>query len=113
MKYDVHFQANVLAEQNSADPEVRRILPPNPTGPSSLGIFDRYYMYVGTIEAASLDALFELCQNGGGGLGDPTIQKFVCRRLMKTTMSVGDIAVEHDSGKVWLCGGMGWKSINL
>ena len=70
-------------------------------------------MYVGTIEAKDLDALFELCQNGGGGIGDPTMQKFVCRRIMKTSMSVGDIAVEHDSGKVWICGGMGWKAINL
>ena len=113
MRYDVHYQANVFAEKNSADPEVSKILPPDPEGPSSLDIFDRYYMYVGTIEALDLEALFKLCQNGGGGLGDPTIQKFVCRRIAKTNMSVGDIAVEHDSGKVWLCGGMGWKPINL
>lgn len=113
MKYDVHFQAGLLAEANSADPEAARLLPPDPEGPSSLEVFDRYYLYMGTIEAADLDDLFSVCQNGGGGLGDPTIQKFVCRRVAKTNMTVGDIAVEHDSGKVWLCGGMGWKPLSL
>lgn len=69
MRYDVHYQASVLAEQNSSDPEVRKILPPDPKGPSSLDVFDKYYMYVGTIEAKNLKELFKLCQNGGGGIG--------------------------------------------
>ena len=80
---------------------------------ASLNEFDHCYRYVGTFESASLNELVEKLQNGGGGLGDKTMQQFVIRHVQHTTISNGDIAVERDTGRIWFLALMGWKQIRL
>ena len=81
--------------------------------PLTLAVFERCYRYVGAFEAESLDELFTLLQNGGGGLGDKTVQQYVIRPVKHTSLSMGDIAVERESGKVWLLALAGWKQVEL
>lgn len=104
MKYDVHYaggQALISAGKYPGD-EI-----------GSLDEFDLFYRYVGTFEAANLEELFKQLQNGGGGLGDETMQKFVIRHVQHTSMFNGDIAIERDTGRIWFLDLRGWKQIDL
>ena len=108
MKYDVHYADPTSL---SALPGGREMLRGLRT--LDLATFDRCYRYVGTFEAADLDGLFALLQNGGGDLSDATIQRYVLRLVKHTSLSMGDIAVERESGKVWLLGLEGWRETPL
>ena len=104
MRYDVHFCSAVLMTQQGAYPgdEI-----------STLAQLDYFYRYVGTFEAPDLNGLVEKLQNGGGGLGDKTMQQYVIRQVQHTSMTMGDIAIERDTGRVWFLALWGWKQINL
>lgn len=104
MKFDVHYCAALpfVAAGKFPGDEI-----------TTLDEFDRFYRYVGTFEVRSLDKLVDELQNGGGGLGDKTMQQYVLRLVQHTSITSGDIAVERDSGRIWFIGLAGWREITL
>lgn len=109
IRYDVHYRnARAVAVANAAGQHLRF----DRTAPT-LAEFDLFYRYVGTFEAEDLHGLFRLLQDGGGGLGDKTMQQYVIRQIAQTSMSNGDIAIERDAGNVWQLQPRGWKAIEL
>jgi hypothetical protein len=104
MRYDVHF-CSAMAMSNDGKMPGDEI--------ATLDEFYQYYRYVGTFEAATLDELAGKLQNGGGGLGDKTMQKYVIRAVQHTSLSIGDIAIERDTGRVWFAALGPWRQIKL
>ena len=104
MRYTVHYADSL--RMSSDGRRAGRFVP-------TLEEFDLYYRYVGTFEASSPDEVFRLLQDGGGGLGAPTIQRYVLRQVHHTSLSNGDIAIELDSGKAWLLEPRGWNQVEL
>jgi hypothetical protein len=65
---------------------------------------------VKTLETDSLDEVFCLMQAENwspNGEARPLIRSL---GLLHTSMSVGDVAVEHDNQRVWICAPFGWTS---
>ncbi len=79
--------------------------------------FDRLYRYVGTFEATHIDVLYGLLNDGipevPNPLGDPQLQDLVISGVGHTSMSVGDIAVDLETHKLWICASMGWRELEL
>jgi hypothetical protein len=94
----------------------------------SLKEFHENYSYVGTYAAKSLDEVFGLLQDGGGGLGveidretllpkeetvvsGKTMQELLVRKIGHTSMSKGDVLVDLGTGDIFLCASFGWDKI--
>lgn len=88
----------------------------------SLGDFQEFYTYVGTFSGSSPDAIFQMLQDGGGGLGNPgsthtiagdTMQRLVIKKAGHTSMSVGDILADLGTGEVVICQMDGWGNVDI
>jgi hypothetical protein len=106
MRYDVHYCSPLTLMATRPD----RF--PGDEAPT-LQDFDRCYRYVGTFEAENLNELVDRLQPDKSGLGDKTMQKYVIRLVQHTSIENGDIAIEHDIGRVWFLMMRGWKQIEL
>ena len=94
----------------------------------SLDEFHRNFTYVGTYPGESVEDVFYLLQDGGGGLAPEydrennapkrgtiipgaTMQELLIRKIGHTSMSKGDVAVDLDTGKIMLCASSGWDEL--
>ena len=94
----------------------------------SLDEFQRNFTYVGTFPGATADDVFELLQDGKGGLGvdydretgkpipetvtpGQLMQALLIHKIGHTSMSKGDVAVALETGKIALCASSGWDEL--
>lgn len=104
MRYDVHYFNPSLGDDYGYSG-----MTPLP----DVETFDACYRYVGTFEADDPDALFELLQDGGGGLGDETMQHYVLRHVLHTSMSLGDVAIQRTNGRLFQLQLEGWHELDF
>lgn len=85
-------------------------------------VFKQSYRFVGVHQAENLHRLFDLLNgelylNGiqqPHPLGDPQIQDLVIEGIPgHTSMSVGDVAVDLETGQRVICASIGWSDLEL
>ena len=119
------FYANRFAVYlSNADLDARK------TKIMSLRNFHDNYVYVGTFKGGSVDAIYQLLQDGGGNLGvqcdretgEPIaetlihghlIQELLIAKAGHTSLFSGDIAVDLSTGDISMCASFGWDKIEI
>jgi hypothetical protein len=71
------------------------------------------YAYLGNHDANGLDGLFALLNNDSNPLGSDEWQHLIRQGITDhTSMSVGDVAVDRDTGERFLCAAFGWEKLS-
>jgi len=74
-------------------------------------LFAQEYIKVIETEAIDLDHLFKKMQGEGWSPNGEANDLIIAAGLSHTSMSVGDMAEEIKTGKVWFCDFVGWKEV--
>jgi hypothetical protein len=78
--------------------------------------FTSAYHYVGTLEASNPEHLFAQLNDmaGPNPLGNTVLQNWVIGPGPRhTSMSVGDVAMDMDSGDSLICASVGWAELEI
>lgn len=73
------------------------------------------YVLVGTVSARDVDELFALLNDGTSRpnpLGTAEKQEFIRAEFLHTSMSVGDVAIDKETGDALECGTVGWEKLS-
>lgn len=82
--------------------------------------FTKSYRLVGMFSVSGLEHLFRLLNDADGvenPLGADVIQRYVISHMEggpgHTSMSVGDIAVDLEANKMFICASLGWAELEV
>jgi len=71
----------------------------------------RQFVFMGDIEARTLDSVFHILNQDEGPLTTQERQDFIREKQVHTSMSVGDVAVD-EAGEAWVCASLGWERVS-
>lgn len=83
---------------------------------TSLTVHRSSFELLGEYPATKLEHLFALLNDEVEGepnpLGSKAYQEIIRSKKLHTSMSVGDLAEDSSTGKLWLCADRGWKEVS-
>lgn len=74
------------------------------------------YVHMGNFESQTLNSLYALLNDGLSApnpLGSRERQDFIRHEMLHTSMSVGDLAEDRSTGKLFMCAPIGWESVTF
>lgn len=81
-----------------------------------LTVFKGSFELLGEHPATELEHLFTLLNDAVEGesnpLGSKAYQEIIRSKKLHTSMSVGDLAEDSSTRKLWLCADVGWKEVS-
>ena len=74
--------------------------------------FSDHYMYMLDMDSITKDGVFAILNSDKNPLSSDKGQE-LCKTIGHTSMSVGDVIVNHVTDQKWMCVGFGWAELEL